>query len=220
VQVPSDLPPAKLYLDDVAEIVQLFSSQLPLKPDSAGGWLPCITKFEVGQKQCNDIDDLPKIARETIDFKIEVQRERYNAITLSVRRYSTSWSGHSLNDDLAWSTARQLQAIFKPRQRHLRKFLEGLYLLPIVLGGLLSVVIPLIHSNTKAIDFFIIALVLYVVVFITVRRHTLVVFRYGSDLAARRDERIGKIVQIGATAILAVLGTLTVQFLVHRWWPK
>ncbi len=217
-EVPSDLPPAKLYLDDIVEIVQLFSRALPMKRDSSGGVSAIVTKFEVGQKQCDDINDLPKIAKQTTNFNLEVRR-KYDSAKLYVSRYNSDWYWSGLDDEEVWATARKLQSIFEQRQLRWRKLIDGLNFIPLVVGLLMPLVL-LFRNTAKEISAFLVVSAFMLFWFATLRRHSIVVFRYRSDLTAMKDERTEKVFLILATAFISVLGTVLVQFLIHRWWPK
>src|SRR5262249_9038006 len=169
-RVETDLPPAKLYLDDIAEIVHIFSHALPNKQDSTGGVASIVTKFDVGAKQCDDIEELPKIAKKTTHFELEVSRGSKDA-SLSVTRYGASWSALFLDRTASWEMARKLEAVFEQRQRRVRKLIGGKEYIPFVVSLLFPFVLLIRNPNVEI--FVALALIAFQIIwFTTLHRHT------------------------------------------------
>ena len=213
--VPSELPAAKLYLDDVIEIVELFSHALPLHQDKFGGVPPLEIGFEVGQKQCDTLDELPKIARVTNNFEIRATRE-HSEISLHANDHHAMWVWYGLDGETAWSTARKLQSIFKQRKRFLRNRLRNF-----VWAALLVAFAPvslLIRNPKVGILLFVGLLLLIAGMAAASRGHTIVILRYRSEKLADKEERTKQTARIILTAILSVLGTLLATYLIRRIW--
>ncbi len=211
------LPPAKLYLDDIEEIVDLFSRALPAHQDSAGGVPPIEKTFEIGQKQCNRIDDLASIALRTAELKIEVRRE-YSSLSLTLDRTHSWWMPFDLSKEEAWGTARKLQSIFEQRRMLLGQFAHKLWLVPPLLGTLFPAIQLLPGSTAKAAAA-ISYLVLLVIWGLGFRRHSLVICRHRAAELAGHHERKEKLLIVLFTAVISIFGTLAVQYAIHKLWP-
>ena len=60
--IPSELPPAKLYLDDIGEILQILT-------DSGED---CQASFVVGKSKCDTLDDLKDLRGRTTRFVLNI----------------------------------------------------------------------------------------------------------------------------------------------------
>jgi hypothetical protein len=214
--VPSDLPPAKLYLDDIAEIVETLSASLPEEEDEFGEVVPITVRFEVGQKECDTLDDLQKMAKVSTKFEVLVKRKRAMA-SLHANGHHAAWIWYGLEGEVPWITARKLQTIFKQRERSIRSRLGRFDLLAILVA--LSAFSLLIRNTKASILIFFGLLALTIGSVTAFRGHTIVILRYRNEKQAGRDERIEKILYIALTAVLSVAGTLLVTFLIHKIWP-
>lgn len=67
-QIPSDLPAAHLFLDDVEEITQIIAN---LKGSGVSKPDPSTIKYTVGDRECDTVADLKKIGGKTKKFVIE-----------------------------------------------------------------------------------------------------------------------------------------------------
>jgi hypothetical protein len=111
--IPSTLPAAKLFLDDIEEICTI------LKGSSVEGNLS--TTFVVDDaKVCESLEDLKRIGGHTRDFdiKIEGRGTNYTSYTIEVRDYRSSLYLHSPEGrSTDWSKYGQLSEIFKKRKK-------------------------------------------------------------------------------------------------------
>jgi len=60
--IPSELPPAKLYLDDITEILQILTDSNT----------DCQASFVAGKSKCDTLDDLRDLGGRTTHFVMHV----------------------------------------------------------------------------------------------------------------------------------------------------
>ena len=60
--IPSELPPAKLYLDDITEILQILTDSNP----------GCQASFVAGKSKCDTLDDLRDLGGRTTHFVMNI----------------------------------------------------------------------------------------------------------------------------------------------------
>lgn len=105
-EIPDDFPPAKLYLDDIAEIVAIF------REDDTDAKV----EFIVGNQKCDDLTDLRKIGghQTRLEIKCEGQKN-WERLTLSphVSNNSISVSGSAKRK--LWVINR-VQEVFRRRR--------------------------------------------------------------------------------------------------------
>jgi hypothetical protein len=107
--IPDDLPPARLYLDDVEEIVALFNKGSD--PDSTK------TVFSVGRFNCTTVDELKQLGTRSTNFRIKVTSASHGA-DLQIDKFRTSWYYDHIDGGLddSFRIYGQLQALFSVRK--------------------------------------------------------------------------------------------------------
>jgi hypothetical protein len=129
--IPTELPPAKLYLDDVTEIWQVLTD-----------WSPdCQATFVAGKSKCDTLDDLKALGGRATHFVMHISSSgKYQ--TLELTPSSTRIHIHEIGDQLpAWSKYVNVAAIFERRRLRLKsvvralgwRIFAGLWLLTIAL---------------------------------------------------------------------------------------
>jgi hypothetical protein len=116
--VPIFLPAAKFYLDDIEEIVYILTeagNQLEVQPGRRGTEIT----FEVGDRLCDEVQDLPKIAKRSYKFQLKLASEQrgYSAF-VSIAWWGCLWTTVGLPKEVAWSAFRKLEAVFNSRKLH------------------------------------------------------------------------------------------------------
>ncbi|MGA8223034.1 MAG: hypothetical protein WB780_15405 [Candidatus Acidiferrales bacterium] len=235
-EVPTDLPSARLYLDDLEEIVRLFGDALTdaMKnvTDETERAKPIEKKFMVRNKNkiCDEIQDLPNIAKSTRRFKLQVAKD-WRTINLEMAWNGTRWTGPLLTDEVQWTVYRKLQEIFDARKLRLRSafrafffdFMFGAFffgigwtLLVPFLDKLLRNVLPSGVALSLAL---LTAILIFIpVVWLTFAGST-IIFRHSSDHAALREDRLWKIMPALLTGIIGLLVGILIAYLKHRYWP-
>ena len=126
--VPTELPQARLYLEDVEEISQLLQEHLP--PDAAGQ--PPRLKYKLTGETAASIDDLKQ--KGTVAKSLEISA---TSCDVTIGRIS-SVRCYSLGDIIPWKLHSSVKQIFDRRKRRLFNFLEpdgirfALFIVPIL----------------------------------------------------------------------------------------
>lgn len=114
-RIPTKLPPAKLYLDDVNEIFQILT-------DSSQD---CEASFVAGKSKCDTLEDLKELRGRTTHFLMDISsagRHQTLELTPSVTRIHIHESGDQL---VAWSKYVNVAAIFERRKLRLKSAIRA-----------------------------------------------------------------------------------------------
>ena len=113
--IPTRLPPAKLYLDDITEIVQILT-------DSS---TDCQASFVAGTSKCDTLDDLKDLGGRATHFVMNISSPGKHQ-TLELTPSSTRIHIHELGDQLpAWSKYVNVAAIFQKRKLRLKSAIRA-----------------------------------------------------------------------------------------------
>lgn len=113
--VPTKLPPAKLYLDDISEIVQILT-------DSS---TDCQASFVAGKSKCDTLDDLKDLGGRATHFVMNISSPGKHQ-TLELTPSSTRIHIHEVGDQLpAWSKYVNVAAIFQKRKLRLKSAIRA-----------------------------------------------------------------------------------------------
>ena len=108
--IPSELPPAKLYLDDINEILQILT-------DSSED---CQASFVVGKSKCDTLEDLKDLRGRTTRFVLNICSPGKHQ-TLELTPSATRIHIHEIGDQLpAWAKYVNVAAIFEKRRLRLK----------------------------------------------------------------------------------------------------
>jgi hypothetical protein len=218
--VPNILPASRLYLEDIEEIVTI------LLHDGLGERVT----FKIGKELCDDIKDLPKIARRTIDFEISVEGPKYSGRFI-VNRVITYWGTRGLPREEAWSDFRKLEAVFERRKLHWKSLLHRTPQAMSLVGGLigLSLIVAVFLDFTRRSrgvvgeivfqSMFILQMALAAGLY----RHSIVIMRDSWDHEAAREDLRTRIVAGSVPALIGAAigfsGALLAVYLRHKYWP-
>jgi hypothetical protein len=218
--VPNILPAARLYLEDIEEIVKILRHN---------GKAQQVT-FKIGRDSSDDIQDLPKIARRTIYFEIFANGPDYSA-QFTIHRVITAWTTQGLTREQTWSDFRKLEAIFERRKLHWKSLLhrspQAISIVGVILGLSLIVAVLLdLTGRSRGVvgeivfqSIFILEMVLAAGLY----RHSIVIMRNSWDHEAAREDLRTRIVAGAVPALIgAVLGggiALLGVYLRHKYWP-
>ncbi|MGA9811534.1 MAG: hypothetical protein WBQ64_02085 [Terriglobales bacterium] len=112
--IPSELPPAKLYLDDIGEILQILSESSQ----------ECQASFVVGKSKCDTLDDLKDLRGRTTHFVLNISSPGKHQ-TLELTPSATRIHIHEIGDQLpAWSKYVNVAAIFEKRRLRLKSLVR------------------------------------------------------------------------------------------------
>jgi hypothetical protein len=117
-EVPKRLPHARIYLDDIEQVADLFreiaatAGSNPANPDTTTTDAPI--HFQVGNQVTSEIAELPKVAAETRQLTVTYY-QRGLFLLFDVDQRGTGWWERGLPYPLAWQTHHQLEEILKRR---------------------------------------------------------------------------------------------------------
>jgi hypothetical protein len=122
--IPNNLPPAKLYLDDINQILQILTDSNP----------DCETSFVAGQSKCDSLEDLKELQGRTTSFVMNISSPRKHQ-TLELTPSTTRLNIDELGDQLvAWSKYVNVAAVFEKRKLKLKSVVHALA--PLLFAGL------------------------------------------------------------------------------------
>ena len=122
--IPSTLPPAKLYLDDITEILQILTDSSP----------EYRATFVAGQTKCDTLDELKELRGRATHFVKNVSSPRKHQ-TLELTPSATRIHIDEIGDQLlAWSKYVNVAAIFERRKLRLKSAVR--FLAPLLSAGL------------------------------------------------------------------------------------
>jgi hypothetical protein len=114
--IPTKLPAAKLYLDDITEICQILTDSSP----------DCQASFVAGKSKCDTLDDLAALGGRTTHFVMHISSSGKHQ-TLELTPASTRIHIHEIGDQLpAWSKYVNVAAIFQRRRLRLKSLVRAL----------------------------------------------------------------------------------------------
>jgi hypothetical protein len=207
-----------LFLDDIEEIVGILRELVESQKSKVDEPATKVT-FSVGGSECDDLQDLPKIAKPYRALDIEVERG-WASTRLTFYFFFDSWRSYGLTREATLAAYHKLEPIFKKRKRHWAAFIQTI---PWWAWGLVVVAADLLlhlsHLVTSTFKGHIPLMVIYALAYITGARHTSVALRHSWELSPFFVYLKDKIIPLIAGALLGILGTLLTGYLKHRYWP-
>ncbi len=230
---PSWFTPARLFLDDIEEIIGIFQEAVQgLQAEDRARTEDSELKvtFSIGSQECDDLGDLPKLARKMTDLRIGVRRGKSVEVHLDFNRIDTLWGSSGFTEEEKWRTFRKLEPIFKRRKLRWRSWVHNHMALAIVLFALacmatmtsgLMLLDNKIPTIPKAVVF-LPSLLLGVTIAMALFRNSALTLRHSWDPSPHRQYIRDKLfpVILGALlgASLGIGGTLLVQYVTHKYW--
>ena len=230
------LPPAKLYLDDIEQIIRILTEALGNEQDSSGGVEPVELLFQIHDHTTDDIHDLSKIHPDhTHDFYVDVRKAHGGHASVTINKSNAVWYSFGSATDDDWGLFHKLEALFEARKRPWKKLLHAhskvsnwLYgatsaLLFVALGPLAALRfvprIPTWFPWTPLVLFIVILAALVISLRVGLSSHSIVIFHNRADHASRGQEQAVKtLLEIFKLVIGFLLGALTL-YLKHKYWP-
>ena len=123
-RVPSALPHARLYLDDLEDISQLLSEAFP-PGRTAEGANPRIT-YEIGDKIMDSVEDLRKECTSASSFTLRVGSRWVYADLHFYRFLNPNLHFSGFEDDVKRSLHAKIKDIFDARSSKLRNVMDGI----------------------------------------------------------------------------------------------
>jgi hypothetical protein len=225
-----NFPPAKLFLDDLDEIVAIFREVVETaEPQGTTDQLKTNFTFTCAGRRCTTLEEVPKILKPRREFHLRIARGKWE-----MSLYCNPWT-HSMwfpliphGEAEVSSAHRRLKPIFERRKRHLS---AALHSAPFWAWLFISSVVPLLvhflrlslyqRIGPKPADPFAdLLLAAYVLLLLaSMLTYTTLSPRNSYDLSPTRKLLTEKALPIILAAAVGVLGTLLTQFLIHKIWP-
>jgi hypothetical protein len=236
--VPSDLPPANLYLDDIEEVLRIFRALGQPSEAENSEVRHQRVYFDLGDEVCDDISDLEKIGGRAAFLTVRLImtgphfRQEFG---LRIDRVSTSWINLGSEEENEWKAYRRLKALFDLRKRKWRAFVDDFRALTLLATGgmvaLLSLVGVVLRQHVAVkpsitiTPVWISALFAALFVFLTFRNHSVVQLRRRptratlGDMIRRNEVWLAAILGAVAGAIAGGAATVVAERLIRKWWP-
>ena len=222
--VPNEFPPARLYLDDIEEIVSILLEEVEKRKEhwnrSEENAKTSVT-LAIKDRICDKATELREIAAKTKDISIKVDvSTKLPTAYLTCSSYGTNLSLGGFMREQQLVIFHRLSPIFDRRNRWLAAFYYSNRRLIVPLMFLLNIPVfinlfkPKYVSNAVSLTctFLIFALL---VSFVAANYHTVIILHNSSERFARRHENTWKIIPI---IVSFLLGLLTL-YLKQKYWP-
>jgi len=236
LEVPEDLPPAHLFLDDVEEIVGIFREYVAPRIGGKSRNREELS-YAVGSRRCDGVDDLKKIGGRTTEFELkysvcqELDQEgnprmrSSDAATLRVSRYGSWLHFWGVPDSDRWAVYGRVNATVGRRKRRLRAVVEqlGEYGAPVafylIMGSwvIIAIVVgklKLLHLLNRGIALLMVAAYTILAAYgmFNLFRHSIVDLRYSHDSSGLRVTISQAWPQILAAIVGAVIYALVSSY--------
>jgi hypothetical protein len=230
-EVPSEFPPTRLFLDDIEEIVRILREFLETrKMDSRSTVedLKLKVRFSTGGKQCDDILDLPKIAKSNRELSISITKGDWPQTSLRFHPwFGTFWRSSGLTKEDTWSAFHKLQTVFQKRTRGWSALFRSLpswlvwFLWTVAVSLLPLLRFPLYKLMPHRAAYAIVLLSYGTIITAAVigARHTTLVLRHSWDPPPIRQYVKDKLIPVIIGALLGIGGTILAMYLRHKFWP-
>jgi hypothetical protein len=230
--VPRDLPAARLFLDDIEEIVHILAKaggeQHAFTVRPADDWPSAKIEFSVGNRICDEIEELPQITKSTKNLIVEVSRGSRFTAGLFVGSFA-ALETHGLSYDERLAVFYRVEDIFKQRRRpwtfDLRKSWKwvgmGTGLVCGFVSGLTGAFLSRIMHKPGAsfkIAFGTTVVITAVLIWASTRGST-VIFRKFSEQQELREKKRAEIVLDAIKLVVAFLFGILSLYLKHKYWP-
>ena len=233
--VPSEFPPARLFLDDIEEIVHILQEFIESrKTDSRSTVedLKMTLRFSTGGKECDDVRDLPKIAKSNRELSISVARGGWPETSLRFDPwFDTMWRSSGLTKEDTWSAFHKLDAVFQKRKRHWSALFRSLPwwvkwpplyvfgpLFPLLRFPLYKLMSHRAADATVLLSYGVIIMAIITAALMGAR-HTTLALRHSWDPSPFRQYVKDKLIPVVVGALIGIAGTILGLYLRHKFWP-
>jgi len=224
--LPTEFPPARLFLDDVEEIVRTLIDAS--KSSQGHEEEKIILKFAIKDQVCDEVEELPKIAKKTIDLSIQLNWEETGLLACTLtfsRNTSTLFSFGSEEEHL--TLFHKLAPIFKRRNLWVATLARSY---PNLFGALTFLLcccaaFPLLIllgkqiPSMRAILIGLPSAAIIISVLSTSSHHNTIILRPSSEPSPLRQGLLQKILLVVITSVLTFLLTMLGFYLKHKYWP-
>jgi hypothetical protein len=229
-EVPSEFPPARLFLDDIEEIVRIlreFLESREMGSRSTVEDLKLKVRFSSGGTECDDVEDLPKIAKSFREVRISVARGGWLRTSLTLHPLFTMWQSSGLTKEDTWAAFHKLEAVFQKRKRTWSTLLRSLpswlrwalWLAAVWLAPFLRFPLYKLMSHRTAHAITLLSYGIIIAAAVIGARNTTLTLRHSWEPPPFRQYVKDKLVPVIAGALLGIGGTILAMYLRHKFWP-
>jgi hypothetical protein len=224
--VPDEFQPARLFLDDIEEIVRILVSAVQ------GPKSQTITvTFTIKDRVCDEAQELPKIAKKTSDLWIMTESPDFGpAASLSFNDNGSRLSYYALTELEELRLFQKLAPIFKRRNLRLRTFVWSHYWGSFaaffgaslaILGSAATLILKpgLIRHPVRGAVSVLPVLSIPIALVATLSYHSVIIMRRSSEPSPIRQELLNKFPLVAISSALTFLLTLLGLYLKHKYWP-
>ncbi len=224
LKVPDEFQPARLFLDDIEEIARILVDAIQLAKVQ-------ILTFRIKDRVCDEVQELPKIAKKTSKLWIKVDSPNFGPnVSLSFNDNGSLLSCYGLKEAEELKLFQKLAPIFERRKLRLRTFVwshywnsvAALFGACVAVLGLLVIFIlkpDLIRHPMRAIVGPLLLLLPIIALGSTLSYHSIIVMRPSSEPSPLRQELLHKFPLVAISSALTFLLTLLGLYLKHKYWP-
>jgi len=230
-EVPDEFPPARLYLDDIEEILKILvdaTDKRTLEWNGPDEELKTIVTFTIKDQICDEVQELPKLAKKTISLSVRVaSQDGLPAISLTFSRFRTSLTPFGFTREEQLRIFYKLTPIFNRRNLWFRTLAHSHYILfgalliisYVVAGTFLTSMLNKQTAQTQAIVTELLPVAIGTILLATGLRHSTVIMRHSSEPSPLRQDLLQKIAVAAISSVLTFLLTLLGFYLKHKYWP-
>jgi hypothetical protein len=227
--VPEDLPPARLYLDDIEEITSILRAALDeTRPETKEGEKTPDTeaKFQVEDRVSAQVLDFEHLKKRTHDLKVFVS-QGYRQARVTIAKSGTTWWSIGVHREKCLDTYGKLKTVFDEKKVRWRAGADAapwwiffiIYPAGLILAMILANRLPQLrpHSTMIAsITALFLTIAWTVAVFIISLHHSTVILSYSTDARSKREDLRSKIVLLVVGSILGSALTFVTQYVLRK----
>jgi hypothetical protein len=227
---PNEFPPARLFLDDIEEILRTLAAAL--RHPEEDPTLPPAAKatFAIRNQECDDVQELTKIAKKTTHLSISVERSTLlPEAHFFVREDSSYVAAVGFTREEQLSLYHKLAPIFERRNLWLRTLIWSHRVRSfgaLIALCLVVLALPLIFILKRGFPHptrtIVVALLLVSTIstlWVTLSYHSIIILRHSSEPSPLRQELVNKFPLLAISNILTFLLTVLGLYLKHKYWP-
>jgi len=229
-EVPSEFPPARLYLDDIEELVRILVETIESQKEerkATGEEAKIRVRLTTKNQVCDEVQELPSMGEKTYELLVEVKKQHWPPISLDFSRHSARVHFYSFTTEEQLSVFYKLAPIFKRRKLWLATLVHSSLLvtsllLPVSFWVAAMALVSMLNKNTQWTRAALIGLpatLVFIVLASTAFHHSTIILRHYSKRSALRQEMVSKALPVVVGCVLTFIFTVWGMYLKHKYWP-
>jgi hypothetical protein len=229
--LPSEFPPARLFLDDIEEIVRtLVDANKDLNPSGRrSGDDKLKVELTIKDQVCDAVEDLPKIAKKATELWISLEWESgFTACTLTFQKGLTFLSSFYLDREGHLGLYHKLTPIFNRRKRWLarfvleneRRFLTLAFITNLIASLALFALLRHYFSTGAAVVVVLVEItVFFFLTFAFQPAYNQIILHRWAEHHTQRQEKKWKLIPVVVSSILGFIVGLLTSYVKCKYWP-